>query len=179
MANDLLGGGVDDIQLAIAYRSLPEDMRKLLLDPFLSRATSQAMISLRIKETSAGLRRDELLKRIRSHLVDKLGFAPDKMHMTGMLVLYNNVLQSLFRSQILTIGVTFLVILMMFLVLFRSVYLSLLALAPNLLAAGGVPGTLGLTGVPVSYTHLRAHETRLDIRCRLLLEKKKNPPRAH
>ena len=149
VANDLLGGGVDDIQLAIAYRSLPEDMRKLLLDPFLSRATSQAMISLRIKETSAGLRRDELLKRIRSHLVDKLGFAPDKMHMTGMLVLYNNVLQSLFRSQILTIGVTFLVILMMFLVLFRSVYLSLLALAPNLLAAGVVLGTMGLTGVPL------------------------------
>ena len=27
---------------------------------------------------------------------------------------------------------------------------------------------------PVSYTHLRAHETVLDIVCRLLLEKKKN-----
>ena len=95
------------------------------------------------------LRRDELLKRIRSHLVNELGFAPDKVHMTGMLVLYNNVLQSLFRSQILTIGVTFLVILMMFLVLFRSLYLSLLALAPNLLAASVVLGTMGLTGVPL------------------------------
>ena len=149
VANDLLGGGVDDIQLAIAYRRLPEDMRNLLLDPFLARDTSQAMISLRIKETSEGLRRDELLKRIRSHLVDDLGFAPDKVHMTGMLVLYNNVLQSLFRSQILTIGVTFLVILMMFLVLFRSVYRSLLALLPNLLAAGVVLGTMGLTEVPL------------------------------
>eukprot|EP00657_Telonema_sp_P-1_P003035 TRINITY_DN17132_c0_g1_i1.p1 TRINITY_DN17132_c0_g1~~TRINITY_DN17132_c0_g1_i1.p1 ORF type:complete len:159 (+),score=41.00 TRINITY_DN17132_c0_g1_i1:78-554(+) len=28
-------------------------------------------------------------------------------------------------------------------------------------------------GVPVSYTHLRAHETVLDLVCRLLLEKKK------
>ena len=27
---------------------------------------------------------------------------------------------------------------------------------------------------PVSYTHLRAHETRHDLVCRLLLEKKKN-----
>ena len=27
--------------------------------------------------------------------------------------------------------------------------------------------------VPVSYTHLRAHETRHDLVCRLLLEKKK------
>src|SRR5450759_5897363 len=29
-------------------------------------------------------------------------------------------------------------------------------------------------GVSVSYTHLRAHETRHDLVCRLLLEKKKN-----
>ena len=30
------------------------------------------------------------------------------------------------------------------------------------------------TAAPVSYTHLRAHETVLDLVCRLLLEKKKN-----
>ena len=30
-----------------------------------------------------------------------------------------------------------------------------------------------INGSPVSYTHLRAHETVLDIVCRLLLEKKK------
>src|SRR5450759_5706643 len=35
----------------------------------------------------------------------------------------------------------------------------------------------GVTGIPftaVSYTHLRAHETRHDLVCRLLLEKKNN-----
>ena len=31
-----------------------------------------------------------------------------------------------------------------------------------------------LVNIPVSYTHLRAHETVLDLVCRLLLEKKKN-----
>ena len=30
-----------------------------------------------------------------------------------------------------------------------------------------------VVGEPVSYTHLRAHETVLDLVCRLLLEKKK------
>jgi len=149
VADDLLGGGVDDIQLAIAYRSLPEDIRDLLLDPFLSRETNQALISVRVKETSEGLRRGELLQRIRSHLVDELGFDPDKVHLTGMLVLYNNVLQSLFNSQILTLGLTFVVILMMFMVLFRSLFLSLLALVPNLLAAAVVLGTMGWAGVPL------------------------------
>ena len=33
---------------------------------------------------------------------------------------------------------------------------------------------MGALSAPVSYTHLRAHETVLDLVCRLLLEKKKN-----
>ena len=66
-----------------------------------------------------------------------------------MLVLYNNVLQSLFRSQILTLGAVFLAILLMFLVLFRSLSLALIALAPNMLAAGMVLGVMGLAGIPL------------------------------
>ena len=41
---------------------------------------------------------------------------------------------------------------------------------------GGFWGLVGLVCLavrPVSYTHLRAHETVLDLVCRLLLEKKK------
>jgi len=149
VAEDLLGGGVDDIQLAIAWRSLPEEMRDIIINPYLSQSSNQALVSVRVKETSEGLRRDELLKRIHSHLVDDLGFAEDKIHLTNMLVLYNNVLQSLFKSQILTLGLTFLAILIMFVALFRSIYLSLLAILPNLLAAGLVLGTMGLLGIPL------------------------------
>ena len=36
------------------------------------------------------------------------------------------------------------------------------------------PDLAGHGGQAVSYTHLRAHETVLDLVCRLLLEKKKN-----
>lgn len=149
VASDLLGGGVDDIQLAIAWRSLSPEIRGLLIDPYLSQETNQALVSLRVKETAEGLRRNELLQRIRTHLVEELGFAPEDVHMTGMLVLYNNVLQSLYRSQILTLGVTFAAILVMFLVLFRSLPLALLAIAPTLLAAGTVLGGMGIAGVPL------------------------------
>ena len=38
----------------------------------------------------------------------------------------------------------------------------------------GITGVFNLNGAQaVSYTHLRAHETVLDLVCRLLLEKKK------
>jgi hypothetical protein len=86
---------------------------------------------------------------VHAHLLDDLGFAPEQVQFTGMLVLYNNVLQSLFRSQILTLGAVFLAILVMFLVLFRSLSLALIALAPNMLAAGMVLGVMGLLGIPL------------------------------
>ena len=149
VADDLLGGGIDDIQLAIAWNALPAEMRAIIVDPYLSGSTNQALVSVRVKETSEGLRRNALLKQIEDHLVNELGFAADKVHMTNMLVLYNNVLQSLYKSQILTLGVTFLAILLMFVVLFRSVYLSLLAILPNLLAASVVLGTMGWLGIPL------------------------------
>ena len=38
---------------------------------------------------------------------------------------------------------------------------------------GGVWKTTNCCSAAVSYTHLRAHETVLDLVCRLLLEKKK------
>jgi predicted RND superfamily exporter protein len=100
-------------------------------------------------ETSEELRRDRFLRELRAHLVDDMGFAPEQVQFTGMLVLYNNVLQSLFRSQILTLGAVFLAILLMFLILFRSLSLALIALAPNLLAAGMVLGIMGLVGIPL------------------------------
>jgi hypothetical protein len=104
---------------------------------------------VRVKETSRDLRRDQFLKDLHKHLVEDMGFDQEQIQFTGMLVLYNNVLQSLFKSQILTLGAVFLAILIMFLVLFRSLPLSLIALAPNALAAGLVLGVMGLIGIPL------------------------------
>ena len=95
------------------------------------------------------LRRDELLKTVRSDLVKKLGFEKENVIVSGLLVLYNNMLQSLFRSQIKTIGVVMLGIAIMFLVLFRSIKLSIIGILPNLLGAGVVLGVMGWAGIPM------------------------------
>jgi predicted RND superfamily exporter protein len=89
------------------------------------------------------------LTDLREGLIEDVGLAPEQVEFTGMLVLYNNVLQSLFRSQILTLGAVFVAILVMFWLLFRSLSLALIALAPNMLAAGLVLGVMGLTGIPL------------------------------
>ena len=121
----------------------------MMVSPYFSESREQARVTVRVKETSKELRRDQFLTDLRTHLVEEMGFAPEQVQFTGMLVLYNNVLQSLYKSQILTLGVVFLAILVMFLILFRSLSLAMIALAPNLLAASMVLGVMGLAGIPL------------------------------
>ncbi len=149
VVKDLMDGDVGSVELALVQRSLPEDIAAQLLNPYFDAEKDQARISLRVMETSKDLRRDAFLKELRRHFENELGFAPEQVHFTGMLVLYNNVLQSLFQSQILTLAAVFGAILLMFLLLFRSFSLALIALAPNILAAGLVLGVMGWAGIPL------------------------------
>ena len=145
----LLNGPLGSVELALVQRSMPADIADLLQAPYFDAERNEARVSLRVKETSKTLRRDAFLKQVKHDLVNELGIEEERITMSGMLVLYNNVLQSLFASQIMTLGAVFGVILVMFYLLFRSLSLALLALAPNVLAAGLVLGVMGLAGIPL------------------------------
>ena len=149
VANDLNGHQVNDFELALMRNLLPDNIKDLLVKPYLASDINQTRITMRVKETDPGLRRNKLIKEVRRYAVDEMGFADESVHVTGVLVLYNNMLQSLFASQILTIGAVFFGILLMFIILFRSVSLSLIALVPNMLAAVVVLGGMGLLGIPL------------------------------
>ena len=149
VVKNLMGDDIGSVELALVQKSLPEEMKGMMVDPYFSAANEQARVTVRVKETSRDLRRDQFLTDLHSHLINEMGFAEEQIQFTGMLVLYNNVLQSLFRSQILTLGAVFGAILIMFLLLFRSVSLALIALTPNVLAAGLVLGVMGLLGIPL------------------------------
>jgi predicted RND superfamily exporter protein len=146
---DILAPGYDDIQLALIQKKLPDEVKAILVHPYLDEGIDQARISIRVKETSRSLQRDELLRQVKIHLVEELGFQEDKVRLSGMLVLYNNMLQSLFKSQILTLGAVFFGIMLMFVLLFQSLKIAVLAIAPNLLAASLVLGSMGLVGIPL------------------------------
>lgn len=140
---------LDDYELAILYDKLPDNLKDMLVAPYASIPDNQTRITMRVKESDNTLQREELLNRIRSFLVDDMGFAHDQIHFTNMLVLYNNMLQSLFRSQIMTIGVVFLGIMLMFIILFRSLSLAIIAIIPNLLPAAMVLGVMGWVHIPL------------------------------
>ena len=143
------GKPLDTFFLSVLYKRAPPLVKSTLFDPYLSADGNQVRLSVRILESDPALRRAALLERIESDLVNELGLKPEQVRLTGLLVLYNNVLQSLYRSQILTLGFVFLAILAMFVLLFRSLKIALIGLAPNLLAAATVLGLMGLAGIPL------------------------------
>lgn len=145
----LYGAPLGAIELALVENSMPEDVNNTLVSPYFNREMDQARISVRAMETSQSLRRDKFLRELRETLIAELEIDAERIQFTSLLVLYNNVLQSLFKSQILTLSVVFVAIGLMFWLLFRSLSLALLALAPNMLAAGLVLGIMGLAGIPL------------------------------
>ena len=149
LAGDLLGDGLDDIQLALAYRKLPSEIKDVMITPYLHDATNEARITIRVKETSRTLNRAELLEDLHRFMQEDMGYTEDRYRFTGMLVLYNNLLQSLFVSQILTLGLVFIAITAMLVVLFQSFNLALIGIVPNLMAALLVLGGMGWAGVPL------------------------------
>jgi predicted RND superfamily exporter protein len=143
------GKPLDNFQLALLYGELPDRFKRLVLEPYVSVKHNQLRFSVRIKDSQKSLKRDALLKKIRNDLIGKLGLKKENVHLTGLLVLYNNMLQSLFESQILTLGVVVLMLMAMFMLLFKSIKIALIALAPNLLAIGAVLGFMGWMNIPL------------------------------
>ena len=149
VAESYIGEELDGLMLALFYTKLPDEVRESLIDPYVSVPDSEARVLARVLDSQPDLRRKELLESMRRDLVEKLGFEEQNVTVSGLLVLYNNMLQSLFTSQIKTIGVVMLGIGIMFLVLFRSVTLSIIGILPNLLGAAVVLGVMGLAGIPM------------------------------
>ena len=140
-------GQLDDFFLSILYKKLPDTIKAQLIEPYLSEDGNQLRYAVRVFESDPTLDRDRLLANIRERLTQEQDLDPQQLHLTGMLVLYNNMLHSLFRSQLLTVGAVFAAILLMFALLFRNLRLALVAIVPNIFAAGLVLGLMGWLGI--------------------------------
>ena len=140
---------LDSFDLALLYSETPDKFRNMLIKPYVSVDDNQVRFGVRIKDSEKTMHRNELLKKIKRDLTGKLGFSEEHVHLTGLLVLYNNMLQSLFGSQILTLGITVLVLMLMFLVLFRSVKVSIIAMVPNVLPVLVMLGVMGWLNIPL------------------------------
>jgi predicted RND superfamily exporter protein len=144
---DVSGGSVDDIQLALIKHNATDAIGDSLIEPYLSDDGVQTRLTVRVKETSQSLDRSDLLQQVDDFLQNDMGLSADRYAVSGMLVMYNNMLQSLYRSQIATLAAVFVAIMVMFAILFRSLKIALLAILPNVLAALFVLGGMGWMGI--------------------------------
>ena len=137
------------LEMGVLYSKIPESIKTDIIDPYLSIKDNEARISLRIIDSQENLRRNDLINKINFDLKNEIGLDESEYKLAGVLILFNNLLQSLFKSQILTLGLVMIGIFSMFIILFRNIKLSLIGVVPNFIAAFFILGIIGLLGIPL------------------------------
>ncbi len=137
------------LEMGVLYSKIPESIKTEIIDPYISIKDNEARINLRIIDSQENLRRNDLIKKINYDLKNKIGLNENEFKLAGVLILFNNLLQSLFKSQILTLGLVMIGIFGMFIVLFKNIKLSIIGVVPNFIAAFFILGIIGLIGIPL------------------------------
>ena len=135
------------LEMGVLYNKLPENIKNEIVSPYISIENSEARINLRLKDSNKDLRRNELIKKINYDLKNKLNLKEDEFKLAGVLIIFNNLLQSLFKSQILTLGFVMIAIFIMFLILFKNLKLSVIGIVPNFIAAFFILGVIGIFNI--------------------------------
>ena len=143
------GKALGSLEIGVLYDKLPLDIKKNIIEPYISVKDDEARISMRIKDSNPELRRKDLINTIDNDLQTKFLLSKDEYRITGVLVIFNNLLQSLFDSQIKTLGIVMFAIFVMFLILFKSITYSLIGTIPNFIAAFFVLGFIGFLNIPL------------------------------
>ena len=143
------GKTLETLEIGVLYSKLPETIKQEVIDPYISIKDNEARISIRVKDSDKNLRRNDLINKINFDLENKLNISKNEFKLAGVLILFNNLLQSLFKSQILTLGFVMTAIFGMFIILFKNIKLALIGVIPNFIAAFFVLGTIGLLRIPL------------------------------
>ncbi|HIC43597.1 MAG TPA: RND family transporter [Sulfurimonas sp.] len=143
------GKDLGNFELGLLYKELPKEYADLILNPYLNIENNQARFYTRIVDSDPSLRRNELLEKIQTGLHEELGIPSENIHLSGVMVLYNNMLQSLFESQILTLGTMVALLFSMFWFLFSSFKTGLVAMMANLIPISVVFGLMGWLDIPL------------------------------
>ena len=149
VAEDLNKKKLQSLEIAVLYSKIPDSIKTEIISPYISVQKDEARIVVRIKDSMENLRRNDLINKINYELNSKLGLEKNEYKLSGVLILFNNLLQSLFKSQILTLGLVLFGIFLMFFILFRNTTISLIGIVPNFIAAFFILGIIGLAEIPL------------------------------
>ena len=157
------GQGFDSFELGVLYKTLDEKNRDMLLNSYINIKNNEARFIIRIKDSSKDLRREALINTVRTGLEKEIGLKESDFNIVGMMVLYNNMLQSLYQTQILTVGETISIVGFMFLLLFKSVKIGLIAVIVNIIPIGIVFGIMGIFEIPLDIMNITIAAIAFDM----------------
>ena len=157
------GKDFDNFELALMYNELPAEYKKILISPYVNIEHDEARFVIRVVDSMKDLRRNELLQTIQTELHTKVGLETENYNLVGMMVLYNNMLQSLFSSQISTLGLAVLSLGGMFLFLFRSLKIAMLAMTVNMVPISVIFGIMGFANIPLDMMSITIASIALGI----------------
>jgi len=143
------GKELDGLTIALINKELPEKYKKIILNPYVNISNNMARISTRVIDSLDNLNRDQLLKKIDKDMKKMIDSDFESYKISNLLVIYNNMLQSLFESQIKTIGLVLVILFVMFLFLFKSITISVIALLANTVPVGMIFGFMGWMNIPL------------------------------
>ena len=144
------GNKIGDVELAFVKNSLIESERaKDLLSDFISEDQRSARITIRTIDSFDGINRNQLFQDIDSFLSEELADKDIQYKISGLAVLYNNLLQSLYSSQIKTISLVFAAIFLMLIILFRSFLNALFIIVVPAFSVGVVFSLMSIMSIPL------------------------------
>ncbi|MDC0932933.1 MMPL family transporter [Arcobacteraceae bacterium] len=140
---------LDSLTLSLINKELPLKYKEMIFTPYINIENNMARISTRVVDSLPELKRDELLKKIDKELGELLNPKYEEYKVSNLLVIYNNMLQSLFDSQIKTIGLVVLILFIMFLILFKSLKIAVIAIIVNTVPVAVIFGFMGWMNIPL------------------------------
>ena len=143
------GEKADSFVLSVLYKELPDEFKSIILSPYVNIEHNQIRISTRIVDSMPNLERDKLLKKIDKDVSEMMHTEYEEHRLSGLAVMYNNVLQSLFDSQIKTIGVVVFILFLMFLILFKNIKVATIAIIVNCVPVSVIFGFMGWMHIPL------------------------------
>lgn len=143
------GENLDSIKLGLIYSNLPQQYKSIIITPYINIKENEVRFFTRVVDSSDSLRRDALIKKINRDLSDIISPEVAEFRVSNLMVLYNNMLQSLFDSQIKTLGFVLGVLFVMFMILFRNIKVALIAIVVNIIPIGIVFGIMGVASIPL------------------------------
>ena len=139
----------DALELSVLYKILPKNLKEQIISPYLSIDENQVRISVRIVDTHEELRRNDFIQNLNKHIENHFSSEAYTVSVSGILILYNNMLQSLFDTQINSLMIVMLGIFIMLSILFRSIKIALITIVPNIIACFTILGMMGFLSIPL------------------------------